>query len=670
MKDDRDDATRASEASPSFGNGVDAGWLQSRLGGDDAFLLQHLRDVVAQASGSMVSRMKDDQLLAEAASLVAQGRLQVNGFAVDRGVLLSQFGDLSPLGAEPWDERDLEENDRLRFRFDAGAESPAQPGARKSNRSAGSESPPKPPAEEVQKFKLIELVEVVERGSLGSVAGAAPASKAPDCPKILDRKEKDGGAFKQFVNVGKNVRGAAKRQPEHGRYVELRARIEWTSGDKTKSLAGKSVYWSYTMTKHSGGKRPANLNGGQNPGFNAANGVKTVTNTTDDQGWTPVVKFYLSQFGGDKFTVSAQADEAEQGSASGTKLTTGQYVVWRKFWYQTTHARGRVIAAPAKSVAAYKATAADMIAADTVTYTKADVAAANRTFYPTWMVAGGNDATDAVVIGGHNRDWFYGKFKAQASRPVKGHLILCDHQWDPAGSTGLYAVPMKSTKEDVTLDLGAWNAGILKPALKGKLVAYGKWKVERRGKFREFFHSIGVAMGVVGEITREGDLSDDNFKVNAGRSGLNEVTVELPADCPNPKKYPVTVEFKLRYGKYYAGESNVHQMLIVYTAGEDKEFNQVVSHEFGHGFGQSPRPGTQPAGLVNHPKQYTNEHGGVGSHCHTGATLGAVTSDAPSGLYSGGTCVMFHQVNPSGCTQKFCADCEPYVRLQNMDALH
>ncbi|MDA8137510.1 MAG: hypothetical protein M0036_02550 [Desulfobacteraceae bacterium] len=531
---------------------------------------------------------------------------------------------------------------------------------------------PKPPVigkkDEKQTFKLAEVVEFIQRGSDGCVAGAAPTSTSGLYPQLTERKEKDGAAFKQYINLGKDIEGVAKKHPEYGRYVELRARVEWASGDKSKSLSGKKVHWSFAIQPQAGGKRPNALNGNQKPGFSSANGSKTLISDTDAKGWTPIIKFYLSQYAGDQFSISAQADVEESGKPSGPKIKVGAYVVWRKFWYQVTHADGKNVSEPGQSVNAYKQLATDMLNAGSVTFAKAGMAQADRTFYPHWMVTSGNDAAEEVVIGGHNRDWFYNKFKKEAHRPVKGHLIICDHQWDPAGESTLQTFPMESRAKEVSLTLNAWNAGILKPALQGNLVVHGKWKAGKGEAFREFFTSIGVALRVTDPIKREGPLTEANIKIEPGRGGLNAVKVELPADCPDPAKYPITIELKLRYGKFYAGESNKNQMLIVYRSADVKEFNQVVSHEFGHGFGQVPRPGSQPAGLSNHPKQYTNEHGGVGSHCST-ATTTVADPAYPAGLYRNGTCIMFHQVNPSACTQTFCAECDPYLRLQDIDKI-
>jgi hypothetical protein len=106
----------------------------------------------------------------------------------------------------------------------------------------------------------------------------------------------------------------------------------------------------------------------------------------------------------------------------------------------------------------------------------------------------------------------------------------------------------------------------------------------------------------------------------------------------------------------------------VHDESQPKVFNQTVAHEFGHGFNQTPRPGTEPVGLQAHPQQYTNEHGGVGSHCRTGTTTVADTA-YPAGLYRNGTCAMFHQVSPDTWTGEFCSDCQPYLRLTGMDKL-
>jgi hypothetical protein len=486
---------------------------------------------------------------------------------------------------------------------------------------------------EKKKITLVELVEVVTRGTEGVVTGAGSASGK--LKTATDRSDKNGDAYKQYINIDKDVEGADKRHPEYARYIEVKARIE-VEGD---SLAGKSVKFSYDLVK--GTSRPATLTGAPAEGFDSPGGAATSTGTTDDEGWTGTVKFYLSQYAGDQFKISAEAVDDP-----GNKKQTKSYEVWRKFWYQVTRAQTHAVPAPAKSIAAYQKLSGDMLKSDEVTYTKADAPAS--TFYPGWMLENQTGDADESVIGGHNREEFYKKFKAEADKPVKGHLIICQHQWDPFGESDLLTVNVnKNPTDELTLNLGgAWNAGIVKPSLKDDLLVVGTW-------------SAGA---------KSGNLAADNILVTKGRTGLNNIKVSLPADAPDPTKEVVTLQIKLRYGKYYAGESNKHQMLIMYE-GKEPDFNQVVSHEFGHGFGQTPRDGKQTSPLVKHAKQYSDEHGGVGSHCSTDITEVADASVTSGKLYQNGTCIMFHQVNPTGCKQVFCDTCEPHLRLQDFSAL-
>lgn len=488
----------------------------------------------------------------------------------------------------------------------------------------------------LQKPHLVELVEVVARSPLGVVVGAGAASGK--LATKTTRSDKNGGNYKQYINLDKDIDGADKRHPEHDRYVELRARIEGGG-----SLAGQTVRFSCTKTD--GPDRPAGmtaLTGSAAHGFGSAGGDATTDTSTDAEGWTGTVSFYLSQYAGDSFEVSAQL--LEGGAPTGPVKKIGTYEVWRKFWYQSTRATTHVIAAPAKSVAAYVGVHADMLAAEEATFTAADTPA--HTFYPGWMVKTGGGDADESVIGGHNRTHFYPLFKDKAGEPVKGHLIFCQHQWDPFGVSDLVTANVTTNPSaDITVNL-SWNAGIVKPALSGDLVSSGKWK----------------------KGTDEGPLTDADIQVVKGRPGLTVIKVKLPAGAPDPTAGAVAVELKLRYGKFYAGESNGKHMLIREN-GDNKQLTQVISHEFGHGFGQTPRDGTQPAPLAKHPKQYDDAHGGQGSHCSDAATEVVDATMTSGKRWTGGTCIMFHQVNPSGCTQLFCATCRPYLRLREMTAL-
>jgi hypothetical protein len=472
---------------------------------------------------------------------------------------------------------------------------------------------------------LVELVEVVTRSAEGVVTGATAASSK--LKTTTSRSAIHGSAYKQYVNLDKDIDGTDKRHPEFGQYIEVKARVECDGCP----LSGHSVNFSYGLKP--GPLRPATLKDAQKEGFGGAGGGKTSTGTTDGEGWTEAVKFYLGQYAGDQVTITAEATEDK-----GNKKSTKSYEVWRKFWYQVTRAASHAVPAPANSIAAYDKVCAEMAASGEVTYTAGDAPA--NSFYPAWMVKQGGGNADESVIGGHNRDEFYKKFKSDAGEPVKGHLIICHHQWDPFGTSALLTVKVKKNPTDeLTLDLGgAWNAGVLKPALRGDLVVVGTWS--GGGK--------------------SGKLTADNILVAKERSALDVIRVSLPKDAPDPSKQEVTLQLKLSYGKFYAGESVGKQMLITYR-GEKPNFNQVVSHEFGHGFAQVRTTG--------HANYYSNEHGGVGPHCSTGATLVADAKVSSGQRYTGGTCIMFHQINPPGCTQIFCGTCEPHLRIQDFSAL-
>jgi hypothetical protein len=130
----------------------------------------------------------------------------------------------------------------------------------------------------------------------------------------------------QFINLDEKVEPATAH-PEYGRSIQLKARVEWKAGDKNRSLTGKNVYW-YIVPDAA---NRTGLTGAEKEGFAAAGGSAKNASTTDDKGWTPPVKFFLSLYGGDKFDVFVTEDPAYKGGKK-----AGSYIVWRKFWYHIT----------------------------------------------------------------------------------------------------------------------------------------------------------------------------------------------------------------------------------------------------------------------------------------------------------------------------------------------
>lgn len=174
----------------------------------------------------------------------------------------------------------------------------------RSRRPTTSSSEPCP---ETQRVRLVELVEVVTHS--GTTTTRAPVSRD------------------QFINLDDRV-DAATAHPDYGRRIRLKARVEWVAGDRNRPLTGKTVYWYATA----GGSNKAGLLGNERGGFTTVgSAAMRFSSNTGEDGWTPVVSFYLSRYGGDEFTISATDNSSYTGGRDAGPLT-----VWRKFWYQVT----------------------------------------------------------------------------------------------------------------------------------------------------------------------------------------------------------------------------------------------------------------------------------------------------------------------------------------------
>ena len=166
-----------------------------------------------------------------------------------------------------------------------------------------SENPTPPVADELV---FAEICEVVTNG------------KKTELRPPVDSRE-------QYVNLDRQVEPDHLR-PEHGRVVCLKARVAWKSG-KSAGLAGHDIRWDSIYT-------PAlrnDLRDEDRHGFNTAGSDSSDTTvTTDADGWTPIVEYFLSTYGGEESILSATL------LATGAEKPAGTYTVWKKFWYQVT----------------------------------------------------------------------------------------------------------------------------------------------------------------------------------------------------------------------------------------------------------------------------------------------------------------------------------------------
>jgi hypothetical protein len=130
---------------------------------------------------------------------------------------------------------------------------------------------------------------------------------------------------KQYVNLDAAV-DPNKPHPEYGQYIELKARVIALSTKQSVSPAGQTVYWSVVPDS----ANRAGVVGNSKFGFDSTGGPNTKSVTTDAKGWTPAVKFYFSQYGGDRFEIFASLSQ----SCGSQDPKAGPFVVMRKLFYE------------------------------------------------------------------------------------------------------------------------------------------------------------------------------------------------------------------------------------------------------------------------------------------------------------------------------------------------
>lgn len=527
-------------------------------------------------------------------------------------------------------------------------------------------------------FELVEIVEVVQLDKEKWVKGAGmDSTDTIVLTENVERTDKEGADFKQFINLDRDLEGKDKRHPEFGREIRFKARVVQKDG-KTDALAGAKVKFTFKRTdgpdrKNLGAPEPdvwigADLTGEQKEGFGSTNGKPEIEGTTNDRGWTNAVSFFVSSYAGDKFKIFAELAAGTKGAGPAPKSTLAEYVVAKRFWYQLTHAKGFAVPQPTAGEAAYKELSIEMVKANVKEFEKSELPAdlQDRTFMPEFMLSAGGATTNVAVIGGHNKDEFAKMKTDETDKPLKAHLIVCEHQCDPSKNrtpTGVFKLTANS--QAVTLSQGAAGPIICKPALRAgtKLVAVGEWSPSNT------------------PFTKGGNITDADISIESTRSNTLTVKVTLPAGTPVPTAAkPVFVKLQMETAASFLGESFGNGNILcvfrpkaaVGTPGSEVDFNDTAAHEIGHMWNQTPQPGRQPKSLKDHPNQHVG-HGGSGSHCRHGATVAAgpvnfqdPKEDKPRP--ENGDCLMFRSFSPK-CLHKFCPTCKPYVRLQNMAAL-
>ncbi len=366
----------------------------------------------------------------------------------------------------------------------------------------------------------------------------------------------------------------------------------------------------------------------------------------------------LSRFGGDKFQPGAYLTQDPHLAkyihghpdleAKKPKLATDDTQVWRKFWFQITKAQGFAVPLPAAAVAAYERVKTIMTHDQTVEFVKATAPA--RTFYSKYIVEGGNSGTEIAVVGSHNKNALAAMFQEKPDQPVKNHLIMCEKQYDEGGLAGPFDVEITGLAAGSYVELDM-NEPVFDPPLQGgDMIDQLYWYRDSDPATR---HNIPKADAKIPQPRN--DFS--------GSASNSVISIKVPAIAPPPaagEKIFIVAKCEAADGPYL-GESFGKHSLIVYDPTDVPDYNDTVAHEIGHGFNQTPRPGTQPdsAHIPDHPNQADR---GQGNHCQENDGV-----DPASGATKY-KCLMYDSGPMKWGLHRFCDTCHPYLLVEDMSS--
>jgi hypothetical protein len=404
-------------------------------------------------------------------------------------------------------------------------------------------------------------------------------------------KQRPVDSRRQFINLDDKV-DAANDHPEFGRAVWLKARLQWVSGDKTRSLAGKNIYWYAEADKANN----ATLKTKQKGSFEKAGGGKDKKKSpTDKDGWTKPVPYYQSLYGADKSSVYATLDGGYKGG-----MKAGPYEVWRKFWFKVSEMEDRTGMGTSYILPA--TVPADLIKG----YEKAKIEFSEKGPRGT-IPHQGNPPTSAIDKMGKTH------FGKDDLIPFKCHLMTCDY----AGQK-TKPVPAKSKMTGPTWTTP--NEHLLWPH--GKAMS---WKLE--AKYKQ-----GKAWKDIPDVNL-------NLQPNPTRPGYQKVEIDFSKPgspvTPSPKAM-VDVKLKLKCTRWESfalgwGGGRAHIMLcmgvnedLTEPTDRDPTISSTTVHEIGHALGLVNMPPTK-AGAHNAFETKDKKHK---KHCSQPA----------------GNCVMYYQV--------------------------
>jgi len=374
---------------------------------------------------------------------------------------------------------------------------------------------------------------------------------------------------------------------------------------------------------------------------------------TDVNGYAKV-DLELSRFAGDRFKPAAYLAEDPHlakyvhGHSDLEKkkpvMMPDRLTVWRKIWYQLTKPQGLAVPTPSLMTTAYEKVYTDVELDATVEFNAGNAPA--RTFYPESMFeVKSSSATQVANIGNQNKNGIAAMYVAKPDQPVKRHLMVCIYQCDTKGTKQATSEPIEAAAAGTWLDLDlSQNRYVLDPPLQG-----GSFTVQLYW-YRQSAPAVHHA------------LAAGEARVPVPRKSRGHIQVRVPAIAPAPTVAdPAFIFAECNTAKGFLGESfNVRHTLAVYDKNDKKDFNDTITHEFGHSFNQTPRAGAQP-GTPSIPAHPTQADRGQGNHCQVNKGVALLSGETKF------TCVMYDSGPMQWGKHKYCKTCHPYLLVENFN---
>jgi hypothetical protein len=363
------------------------------------------------------------------------------------------------------------------------------------------------------------------------------------------------------------------------------------------------------------------------------------------------VELSLSRFGGDIYHPGAYLVQdphlakfvdghADLEKKKPVLAADGTVTVWRKFWYQLSKPAGFAMPSVAASVAAYTAVFTELELDEEKEFD--DASAPVRTFYPEHMLKEGSSVLTPVAnIGNYNKIALSAMLVTKALQPVKRHLMVCLYQCDAKGTAIGKSSKIVSDIQGQLIDIEvAPDDVIVEPAMKG-------------GSMIKSLHWYRKS----DPLTKH-NIAASEASIQIPRASNGTIQVKVPVIVPVPTALDcVYIVAECHKAEVYLGESfGVRHTLAVFDPAEPDDFCDTITHEFGHSFNQTPRPGTPASSIPDHPQQADR---GQGNHCQVNDGLDAASGELKY------RCVMYDEGPMTWGIHKFCKICHPYLLAED-----